>query len=417
MVYVLSKEGKPLMPTKRCGKVKRLLRSGMAKVVTRVPFTIQLNCDSTCYSQPITLGVDAGSKVVGLSATTGKEELYAAEVMLRTDVVELLAAKASYRRARRSRTTRYRKPRFNNRAKPKGWLTPSIRQKINTHEKAVALVHKILPITRIVVEVASFDIQKIKNPDIAGIEYQQGEQAGFWNVREYVLFRDGHTCQYCKGKSCDKILDVHHIESRQIGGNAPNNLITLCETCHDKHHWGEIALKIKRGASFRDAAFMGIMRWAFYNKLQEAYPNVSLTYGYLTKMARIAQCLQKGHCIDAFCIAGNMGAVMSPNWFLQKAVRRHNRQIHKATIAKGGKRQLNQAPKVVRGFKLFDKVLYRGRECFVFGRRSSGYFDLRQLDGTKIHASANCKELRRVLPAKTLLTETLGGRIPPPLTA
>jgi N6-L-threonylcarbamoyladenine synthase len=289
-------------------------------------------------------------------------------------------------------------------------LAPSIRQKIHTHHKAVAEVHKILPISRIVVEVAAFDIQKIKNPDISSIGYQQGEQADFWNVREYVLWRDNHTCLHCKGKSKDKILNVHHIESRQTGGDAPNNLITLCETCHDEHHRGEIALKAKRGASFRDAAFMGIMRWAFYNGLEKSYPNVSLTYGYLTKMARIAHGLEKGHCVDAYCIAGNMGAAMLTGCFLQKAVRRHNRQIHKATISKGGKRKLNQAPKVVHGFKLFDKVLYCGQECFVFGRRSSGYFDLRRLDGTKIHASANVRDIKRVISAKALLTEAKGER-------
>lgn len=113
------------------------------------------------------------------------------------------------------------------------------------------------------VETASFDIQKIKNPDIQGAEYQQGDQLEFWNVREYVLFRDGHTCQCCKGKSKDKILNVHHIESRKTGGNAPNNLITLCETCHTGYHKGTVQLPkaIKRGMRFKDAAFMGIMRW------------------------------------------------------------------------------------------------------------------------------------------------------------
>lgn len=124
--------------------------------------------------------------------------------------------------------------------------------------------------SKIIVETASFDIQKIKNPDVKSTDYQQGEQLGFWNVREYVLFRDGHKCQCCKGKSKDKILNVHHIESRQTGGNAPNNLITLCETCHTGYHKGTVKLpaKIKRGMKFKDAAFMGIMRWAFMENLR-----------------------------------------------------------------------------------------------------------------------------------------------------
>ena len=131
----------------------------------------------------------------------------------------------------------------------------------------------ILPVTKIIVETASFDIHKIKDPDISGTGYQQGEQLDFWNVREYVLSRDGHTCQCCKGKSKDPVLNVHHIESRKTGGDAPNNLITLCETCHKGYHSGAVQLPkaIHRGMRFKDAAFMGIMRWAFYNKLKEVY--------------------------------------------------------------------------------------------------------------------------------------------------
>ena len=199
MVYILNKDGQPLMPTSRHGKVKHLLRNKKAKVVKRTPFTIQLLYDTDNYTQPITLGVDAGSKVVGISATTKNKELYASETQLRNDIVELLSTRRQNRRTRRNRL-RYRKPRFNNRSKPKGWLAPSITHKINSHLKLIENAHKILPISKIIIEVASFDIQKIKNPHISGKEYQEGEQLDFWNVREYVLFRDNHTCQHCKGK-------------------------------------------------------------------------------------------------------------------------------------------------------------------------------------------------------------------------
>ncbi|NDV70472.1 RRXRR domain-containing protein, partial [Dysgonomonas sp. 25] len=114
--------------------------------------------------------------------------------------------------------------------------------KVNSHLKLVADVYKILPITKLVIEVASFDIQKIKNPNISGAEYQQGEKLDAWNVREYVLWRDGHTCQHCKGKSKDKILQTHHLESRKVGGDAPSNLVTLCKTCHDAYHAGKLQL-------------------------------------------------------------------------------------------------------------------------------------------------------------------------------
>ena len=277
------------MPTKNHAKVRLLLKQKKAKIVKHIPFTIQLIYDTSEYTQEVTLGVDAGSKTIGLSATTKNDVLFEANVHLRNDITKLISARAELRKSRRNRKTRYRKARFNNRRRKEGCLAPSIKQKIDTHLSVIDRLYKILPVTKIIVEVANFDIQKIKNPDIIGTEYQEGEQLGFWNVREYVLHRDGHLCQCCKGKSKDKILNVHHIESRQIGGNAPNNLITLCETCHTGFHKGTVKLPktIKRGISFRDAAFMGIMRWAFYNRLKGLYQNVKLTYGYITKNTRI----------------------------------------------------------------------------------------------------------------------------------
>ena len=145
--------------------------------------------------------------------------MYSADVELRNDIVDLLSTRRQNRRTRRNRL-RYREPRFNNRmhSKNKGWLAPSIEQKIETHLRVVDDVYKILPIKNIIVETASFDLQKIQNPEISGEEYQQGEQFSFWNVREYILWRDNHECQCCHGKSKDKILNVHHIESRKTGG-------------------------------------------------------------------------------------------------------------------------------------------------------------------------------------------------------
>lgn len=415
MVYVLNIEGKPLMPCKEA-KARKLLKENKAKIYKKEPFTIQLLFICENQTQDITLGVDAGSKHIGLSATTKEKELYAADVELRNDIVDLLSTRRQNRRTRRNRL-RYRKPRFNNRvhSKKNGWLAPSVEQKIQTHFKVVEDIHKLLPITKIVVETASFDIQKIKNPEIHNEEYQQGEQLEFWNVREYVLFRDNHTCQCCKGKSKDKILNVHHIESRKTGGNAPNNLITLCETCHKGYHNGTVELPktIKRGMSFKDAAFMGIMRWSFYNRLKEIYPNVFMTYGYITKDTRIKNNLPKDHYIDARCISGNPNAEPLGYYFYQKKVRCHNRQIHKATILKGGKKKLNQASYLVKGFRLFDKVEFEGQICFIFGRRSSGYFDIRKLNGEVISRSVSWKKLKILETRKSLLMER---RALPPIT-
>ena len=414
MVYVLSCTGQALMPTENHAKVRVLLKARKARVIKRCPFTIQLLYKSTTYTQNVTLGIDAGSKHIGLSATTEDKVLYESDVVLRNDIVDLLSARRALRHARRNRKTRYRKVRFDNRVhgKSNGWLAPSIREKINSHITVTDKVCKLLPITNIVVEVAAFDIQKIKTPDINGIDYQQGEQLGFWNVREYVLFRDGHECQCCHGKSKDPVLNVHHIESRRTGGNAPNNLITLCETCHKGYHRGTVTLPktIHRGMRFKDATFMGIMRWGFYNRLKELYATkgipVTLTYGYITKNTRIEYGLSKEHFVDARCISGHPDAIPPKEVFYQKKVRCHNRQIHKLTINKGGTRKRNQISYDVHGYHLFDKVRYQKKPYFIFGRRKSGFFDIRDLSGNRINkGSVSYKKLSLIEPKSYYLTE------------
>ena len=402
------------MPTERYGRVRRMLRDGLAVVVRREPFTIQLTYETDNITQPVTLGVDAGTKHIGLSATTKTRELFAAEVSLRTDIVKLLSQRRETRRTRRSRKTRYRAPRFDNRCHAA--FTPSVEQRIQSHLNLIAKVNSLLPITKTVIEVAQFDTQLLRNPDIQGTEYQHGEQLGFWNTREYVLFRDNHECQCCHGKSKDPVLNVHHIESRQTGGDSPDNLVTLCETCHKAYHRGEVVLNLKRSSkSLRDAAVMSVMRWEIYNRAKNLWSNVHLTYGYITKNTRITNKLEKSHTVDARCISGNPLAQPCPEQWLMRQRRRHNRQIHKANILPGGRRKLNQAPYRVKGFRLFDKVSYNGTECFVFGRRASGSFDIRLIDGTKVHAGINCKKLQFLSVSRNcLITKKRDGAIPPP---
>lgn len=407
MVYVLNIQGEPLMPCKPA-KARKLLNKNLAKIIKREPFTIQLLFECENEIQDITLGIDAGSKVIGVSATTDKKELFSAEIQLRNDIVDLLSTKRQNRRTRRNRL-RYRQPRFNNRVKSKhkGWLAPSIENKIYNHIKLVNKIHTVLPINKIIVETASFDIQKIKNPEINGKEYQEGEQLGFWNVRQYVLHRDGHRCHGKTGCK-NKILNVHHIESRKVGGDSPSNLITLCEECHNNYHNGKLNKEFERQQSFRDTAFMGIMRKTLLYRLREIYSNVSETFGYITKNARITNNLPKEHRIDAFCITGNLQAKRLDGYYYIKQVRKHNRQIHKVNILKGGKKKLNQSPYLVKGFRLFDKVEYGNQECFIFGRRATGYFDLRKLDSTIIHRSASYKKLKLIQLRNTWLTERRG---------
>ena len=388
------------MPTARYGKVRRLLDSGRARAVRHTPFTIQLLYETSSFTQNVTLGVDAGSKTVGLSATTKAKELYRSEVTLRQDVVNLLSTRREARRTRRTRRLRHRAVRFNNRKKPEGWFAPSVRQKVESHVKAVGLVCSILPVRTITVETAQFDMQKIKNPGIAGEDYQHGEQDGFWNVREYILWRDGHKCQCCHGKSKDKILNVHHIESRKTGGDSPDNLVTLCETCHKAYHKGKVELKLKRNfASLRDAAFVNITRWAVYNELKRIHPDksVRMTYGYKTKQTRITNGLDKSHCTDAYCIAGNLQAKQLDTLIIGRCIARHSRSLHVFVHSKGGRRRSAVAPHWIGKSRLqrYDSVRYDGRDCIIAGS-TNGRPILRNIDWSKatISASVNPKTVK-----------------------
>ena len=397
MIYVRSKEGKALMPTGRGGRIGYLLRHGKAHVISRVPFIVQMDYESTTYTQEVSLGIDAGSKHIGVSATSTKKELFAAQVELRSDVTKLLSDRRQLRRTRRYRKTRYRKPRFDNRKRKKGRLAPSVGQRVESHLKEVIrLVHGLLPITKTTIEVAQFDTHKIKNQSIMGDEYQQGEQMGFWNVREYVLARDGHRCVHCNGRSKDPILNVHHLESRKTGGNSPSNLITLCETCHKAYHRGEFDLKIKRSTTLRDAAVMNIMRWAVYERAMSEFENVHLTYGYVTKHTRIENGIEKMHAADAYCIAKNVHAKRLETYFMCRCVPRHTRAMHVCNPKKGGIRRACIASHKIGNsrFQRFDMVRWKGRECFIFGS-TGGRPVLRNVNGLKVHdnQSVNIKTI------------------------
>ena len=415
-VYVINKHGQPIMP---CNprKARVLLQKHKATVVKQVPFTIRLLYGSSGYKQSISLGMDAGSKHIGIAATTEKKVLYAEELKPRNDVVKVLSVRRENRRSRRNRKTRYRQARFDNRvsSKPKGWIAPSVEVKIQEHVSAVLRIQKILPLSEIHVETAEFDTQRLKamaegNPLPAGTDYQLGEQYDSYNVRQYILFRDGYKCQCC-GKHGDGVkLHVHHKESRQTGGDAPNNLITLCADCHKAIHTGTIQLpdnKAKRNKSYRDAAFMGIMRKTMISQLKECVNiPVTETYGYITKYYRELYHIEKSHINDAIMISKNFEAVADDTYYISKAVRNHNRQLHKNTILKGGIRKRNQAPHVVKNFRLFDLVKYESDYYYVFGRRINGFMDIRTLDGKKINkGSVSYKRLKYVNTSRGMLVE------------
>ena len=415
-VYVINKHGRPLMPCSPA-KARHLLDDDKAKVKKRTPFTIQLIYGSSGYTEEVILGVDAGSKTIGLSASTKQEELFAANATPRNDVVDLLSTRREFRRARRNRKTRYRKARFNNRvhSKHKGWLAPSVEVKIQEHITCIKRVCNILPVSKVVVETAEFDLQLLKaveegKPVPQGEDYQKGEMYGHYNVRQYVLWRDGYTCQCCGAHSIKKKevkLHVHHLESRKTGGDAPSNLITFCEDCHQKLHKGlllEADFKKRKRKSTKDATFMGIMRNTMIQRLRSELPiPIVETRGYITKTTREKLLvLPKSHTNDALAIAqGRQGfnvdyfpnIVQGDKIYTIRPVRHHNRQLHKATILKGGIRKANQAAKYICGFRLYDKVRYNDVECFVWGRRNRGAFLLRRLDGEKVKDGASYRGL------------------------
>jgi hypothetical protein len=399
VVYVLNMRGKPLMPTAP-KKARILLKEGKAKVVKRTPFTIQLKYATGETKQEIILGVDSGYENIGLSAVTITKEVYSADVKLRTDIVKLNSERKQYRGARRYRKTWYRQPRFLNRKIPDGWLAPSIQHKLDSHIKIIYKVKKILPVSCIVVEVASFDAQKLINPEISGIEYQQGELQGY-EIREYLLEKFERKCAYC-GKTAVP-MEIEHIVPKSRGGSdRVSNLTISCRRCNQEkgnrtaEEFGHPEVQEQAKEPLKSTAFMNNIRWKLVNML-----NCRYTYGHITKHNRIKLGLEKSHINDAFVIAGGKTQERVFAGYSIQQVRKCNRKLFK-----GDRSHIkNTAERIIKGYQRFDKVLWNGIECFIFGRRTSGYFDLRKLDGIKIHASAKAKELTLLESANTFLTE------------
>ncbi len=323
-VHVLNMRGKPLMPTTP-RKARKLLRSGKAKVVQRTPFTIQLNYATGETKQPIWLGIDPNYSKIGFSAVTEKKELISGEVMLRNDVSENLTERKQYRRGRRSKLE-YRKPGFQTQtSKKEGTLSPSIQQKLNTIIDFVDRIKSILPVTSVFVEVASFDTQKMVNPEIAGIEYQQGELQGY-EIREYLLEKYKRTCAYC-GRS-DVSLQVEHIiPSSRGGSDRVSNLTIACSECNQEkgdktaEEFGHPEVQEQAKESLKAAAFMNNIRWKLVRLL-----GCEHTFGYITKHNRTKMNLEKSHVNDAFVIAGGTDQERTRP-YLGTQTRRNNRSL------------------------------------------------------------------------------------------
>lgn len=243
MVYVLDMNRRPLMPTHNGAKVRVLLKHKRAKVISKCPFTIKLLYESTNFTQPLTLGVDTGSKYVGSAVVNDEtsEVLYESQVELRDDIKSKMDRRRQFRRARRNKL-RYRPKRFNNRkaSKRKERYSPTLTSKFQGHTREIEFIKSILPVNDIVLEIGEFDTHLLQDPTLAyhKWDYAKGELYQQENFKQAAKARDGYKCQCCGKKNCR--LEVHHLLPRSRGGSDKlANLITLCSDCHSLAHSSE----------------------------------------------------------------------------------------------------------------------------------------------------------------------------------
>lgn len=409
-VYALSKSGEPLMPTKPA-RARHLLEAGEAKVVRITPFTIQLTIDTPEAVQPVYGGQDPGLTQGVVAVRKDGDVLFQAEVKCRPDISERLEERRNYRRSRRYRKTRYCKARFLNRRKPEGWMAPSIRQLKHEHDKLRTFVESILPVTSWAVELNKFDFQKIENPLIRGREYQNGPLKGYFDVREYVLERDGYACALC-GSVKDRKLYRFRGKS-----NRPKNLVTLCGACHKKAANKEIPFEVLL-ENYRWAARVNVMRalWAPPERL-------SLVSAEQVAEARSALDLEKSHVNDALaavCVAFSITPKPGSAKSLRgRFVRRKNRQLHRANPVRGGVRPRANANRYLVNkhgvrFQKGDLVVYRTRDR----RKITGYINtlfsrgvvrIANWAGRELYNGASVNRLRKVQNTDSLAWEVNNG--------
>ncbi len=399
-VFVVSQHGTPLMPTTP-RRARRWLKAKRARMLSRDPFTIQLRFETTHYTQPVTVGVDTGSQTMGVAATTGGEVAYQAEVHLRNDIHNKLIQRRKSRRNRRSRKTRYREVRFANRRRKAGWLAPSLRSKVEATIKAVRFVATILPVQHIKVEVASFDTHKMQNPEIAGLQYQQGELQGY-QVREYLLHKWQRQCVYCHKSGMP--LQVEHLTPKARGGSdRVSNLALACEPCNRRKgnqtaaEFGYPEIQAQARVPLRDAAHVSSVKTALVSALREQFgvERIVITYGYETKYQRIQVLdLPKSHTNDAVAIACGMGEVVKPRSpvYQMRCIARGNYQLF------NGKRGEHRAwtPKKLHGWKLYELVEAKGVRGYIGGRRVIGAFVVKDIATTTTMLEVTPRKLRRL---------------------
>lgn len=316
-VFVMDTEKRPLNPISPA-KARILLTQKKAAVFRHQPFTIILKYAVKSSTEDLRLKIDPGSKFTGIALVndgTG-EVVWGADIQHRGMVIKnALESRRSLRRGRRGRKTRYRQPRFLNRTRAKGWLAPSLMSRVENVITWVNRLRKLAPISAISQELVRFDTQIMENPEVSGVEYQQGELAGY-EVREYLLEKFNRQCVYCG--AVDTRLEVEHLIPRSKGGsNRVSNLAISCHKCNQKKGakdikdflskkkelLNKILKRVK--AHLKDAAAVNSTRWCLYNRLKETGLPVEVGTGGRTKFNRCRQKFPKAHWIDAACVGAS----------------------------------------------------------------------------------------------------------------
>ena len=311
-IFVLDTNRKPLTPCKP-GMARSLLKAGKASVFRRYPFTIILNKEVDANPEPLELKLDPGSKVTGIALKQGNHIIFAAELQHRgQQIKEALLSRRQLRRSRRNRKTRYRPARFLNRTRPEGWLAPSWQHRVDTLMTWVQRFRRLAPVGRITQDLVRFDLQLMENPEISGVEYQQGELQGY-EIREYLLFKWGRTCAYCGAQNVP--LEVEQIQPRSKGGSdRVSNLTMACHSCNQAKGNGDIRdflsgqpdvlsrLLRQAKSPLKDAAAVNSTRWALFKALKATGLPVTTGTGGQTKFNRLRLNLPKAHWLDAACV-------------------------------------------------------------------------------------------------------------------
>lgn len=306
MIFVLDADKKPLAMC-HPAKARKLLKQGKAKVYRKEPFTIILRrIVDDDVKKEYRLKIDYGSKHTGLALLKDEKVMWLGQLEHKATIREDMVKRASYRRRRRSSNLRYRKPRFENRTKIEGWLPPSLMSRVQNIKTWLKRLSVICPLGYISYENVKFDTQLMENPDISGVEYQQGTLLGY-EVRQYLLEKFEHKCAYCGKK--DVPLEIEHIIPKSRGGsNRISNLTISCHDCNQAKNnrtaeeFGYPDVQKQISKSLRDTAIVNSTGRAVYKILKSSGLDVECGSGGRTKYNRSILGLPKEHYYDACCV-------------------------------------------------------------------------------------------------------------------